>query len=438
MKLIAFCFLVLLFFAICCCKSEISVGYRLTLAVPIELIEGFLGEAYLMETDQMPVNFKTALSVEAVDGRYTCSLGVFLGGVKVWTSGHRSKFYTTETCVLELAEDGDLHLKGADERVGWRTGTSGQGVEKLQLLESGNLALIDTMAKIRWQTFNFPTDVLLWGQRLSVATHLTSFPSNATYFFSFEIQHDKSASTSTRAKRKLTSRGLVLFDDKFQNFAQILSQGLEPVRFLALENDTGNLGLYHYSPYDDNFEASFQALDAPCDLPIACSPYGICTLSSGCSCIRISAKDENTSSGACGSVREGLCGEDQAEMLELEVGSVLRSASSKINISKEECGSLCLDDCNCAAALYASGVGGRNIQECSFYDLVRGVRQVKRGSGLSYLVKVPKGEGGIHRKSGLRKWVLILIVAADLLVLSLVLGGIGYYYMIWNKKDEII
>lgn len=82
-----------------------------------------------METNEITPTFKTALSVEAVNGKYSCSLEVFLGDVKVWNSGHYSKFYTSNICVLQLTQDGDLRLKGPKDRVGWRTGTSGQGVQ---------------------------------------------------------------------------------------------------------------------------------------------------------------------------------------------------------------------------------------------------------------------------------------------------------------------
>lgn len=111
------------------CKSDIYNGYRLTLAVPVEYSVGFIGRAFLMETNQMAPNFKAALSVEAVNGKFSCSLEVFLGDVKVWNSGHYSQFYVSEKCVLELTQDGDLQLKGPKNRVGWRSGTSRQGVE---------------------------------------------------------------------------------------------------------------------------------------------------------------------------------------------------------------------------------------------------------------------------------------------------------------------
>lgn len=82
-----------------------------------------------METDQTEPNFRTAVSVEALDEKYSCSLDIFLGNVKVWSSGHFSRFYTADKCMLEFTEDGDLQLKGQKERIGWRSGTSGQGVQ---------------------------------------------------------------------------------------------------------------------------------------------------------------------------------------------------------------------------------------------------------------------------------------------------------------------
>lgn len=83
-----------------------------------------------MESDRTKPSFRAALSVEAVEARkYSCSLEVFIGDVKVWNSGHYSKYLVSDECILELTADGDLQLKGPNDEVGWRTGTSGQNVE---------------------------------------------------------------------------------------------------------------------------------------------------------------------------------------------------------------------------------------------------------------------------------------------------------------------
>ncbi|KAK3017488.1 hypothetical protein RJ639_005992 [Escallonia herrerae] len=448
MKLFVFA-LVVQFFTCVSCSSDVQIGYQVTLAVPVAYTRGFTGRAFLMEIEQMVPNFRVALSVEAVDKSYSCSLDVFLGDVRVWSSGHLSRFYTMDRCALELTLDGDLRLKGQNDKVGWRTGTFGQGVKRLNLLKTGNLVLVDALDIIIWQSFNFPTDIMVWGQRLDVETRLTSFPKNSNSFYSFEIQRDKIALYLNSGKWKfsywefkpsknrnitfvgLATKALEIYNDEGQKIAQIPSRGPEPLRFLALGNKTGNLGLYHFSPGMGKFEASFQALNATCDLPLACKPYGICTFSNTCSCIRLITRGEGSSSDCSEGIPEGFCGRHRVEMLDLQgVSSILRATLTKVNItSKEVCADLCIDDCTCVAALHTSGQDcGVIFQECALYGEVRGVKQVERGSGSSYMVKVLKGSHGGHGKSsGLKKWVLIGVGVGDGLIIILVLGGVGYY-----------
>ncbi|XP_022722786.1 G-type lectin S-receptor-like serine/threonine-protein kinase SD2-5 [Durio zibethinus] len=453
MKLYLCCILVLLVNHRSC-DSFIHVGHRISLAVPLEYSAGFIGRAFLIDGNQVEPNFRVALSAEAIKGKYSCSLEIFLGDVKVWNSGHYSQFYTSEVCVLELTEDGDLQLKGAKERLGWRTGTSGQGVERLQILKTGNLVLVDVLNQIKWQSFNFPTDVMLWGQRLDVATRLTSFPRNSTSFYTFEIQHNKIALYLNSGKLKysywefkppknrnitfveLGSKGLEFFNDKHKKIAQIASWRIQPLRFLALGNKTGNIGLYFYSPNTQKFEASFQALNSTCDLPLACKPYGICTFSNACSCIRLITKENDMNSDCNEGTSRQLCGGSQVEMLELNgVSSVLRDAPKRVNVSKTACASLCLDDCKCVAALYSSGKEATNFQECSLYRLAAGIKQVERGTGLSYMVKVPKGTRDNHNKPSVKKWVLIVVGVVDGLIIILFLAGLAYHLIQKRRKN---
>lgn len=110
-------------------ESSVDIGYQIMVAVPVEYDMSFIGRAFLFETNQTSPNFRVALSIEPFNGKYSCSLEVFVGDFKVWDSGYYSKFYVTEKCFLELTMDGDLRLKGPNERLGWKTGTSGQGVK---------------------------------------------------------------------------------------------------------------------------------------------------------------------------------------------------------------------------------------------------------------------------------------------------------------------
>ncbi|KAK4771278.1 hypothetical protein SAY87_031810 [Trapa incisa] len=445
-------------------KSDLPVGYRLTLAIPSEYTSGFIGRAYLMENDINKPTFRAALSVESVEaGKHSCSLEVFIGDVRVWNSGHYSRFLVSDECILEMTADGDLQLKGPGDRVGWRTGTSGQNVERMQMLRTGNMVLVDAENSIKWQSFNFPTDTMLWGQRLDVATRLTSFPRNSTYFYSFEIQHDRVALFLNSGQFKysywefrpsknrnityvqLGWRGLELLDVHGKKIAQVLPfrrPGQEAPRFLALNNGTGNMGLYYYSPEEAGFSPDFRAVNDTCSLPTACRPYGICTFSNDCSCIRFTTGtgSHNEQGSQCGNeLSEDPCeGLGRFEMVELDgVTSVLQGGSMGINMSKGECRRRCLEDCTCLAALYDF----RNFSgasRCYSYGVMVGIRQIDRSRGLAFMVKVPKGaaQSGGRGRSNPKRWVLVLVGVVDGIIIVMVAGGVVYYYVIRKRRER--
>lgn len=314
------------------------------------------------------------------------------------------------------------------------------------------MVLVDELNLIKWQTFNFPTDIMLWGQRLNVETRLTAFFNNSTSFYSFEIQRDKIALYLNSGKWKysywefkpsnnqnlsfigLASKGLEIFNDQNQKIAKLQSERIEPLRLLALGNQTGNLRLYYFSAAKGKFEASFQALNTKCDLPLACKPYGICTFSGECSCIRLITRGDKSDSDCSNGVSKGFCGRNDVEMFELHgVSNVMKSSYEKVNISKEICANLCIGDCHCVAALFT------NSKVCFLYGEVSGgVKQVQRGNETSsYMIKVLKGSGEGHGKSsGLKKWVLVVIGVADGLVIFVALGGL-VYYLIWKRRKDL-
>ncbi|XP_010503864.1 PREDICTED: G-type lectin S-receptor-like serine/threonine-protein kinase At5g24080 [Camelina sativa] len=453
MKFYTFTFLIFLFSMLQGhCKSDINLGHSLTLTSPLEYAPGLMGKAYIMETESSSSTrepgFKAALTMgssDKDDGKYLCSLQVFLGDVRVWSSGHYSKMYVSSKCIIELTKDGDLRLKSSNKHVGWRSGTSGQGVERLEIQSTGNLVLHDAKNLIKWQSFNFPTDVMLSGQRLDVATQLTSFPNDSTLFYSFEVLRDKIAlflnlnnlkysywEYKPRDRNKtvnfvrLGPKGLDLFDDN----SHIIGRIEQPLsRFLALGNKTGNLGLYSYKPEKGKFEATFQAVSDTCDLPVSCKPYGICTFSKSCSCIKaVSNGDCSSNVEEAVSVKR-LC---DHEMVELEgVTTVLRNGTQVRNVRKERCEELCKKDCECAAASYSV-----SDESCVMYGIVMGVKQIERVSGLSYMVKVPKGVRLSGEKPNVKKWVVGLVGGIDGFVILLLLSGLVFYFIRKRQKSS--
>jgi len=282
---------------------------------------------------------------------------------------------------------------------------------------------------------------MVLGQSLNVATRLTSFPPNSTFFYSFEVQTQKISLYLNTPKSKysywefnppntnnlsfitLNAEGLDFFNAPGNKIATIPSGTPQSLSFLALGNKTGNLGLYYYSSDNGNFEASFRALKTSCEHPLACSPYGVCTFSNSCSCIRLETEKKGASR-ECGEEMSGeFCGGIEGEMVELEgVSSILRGDRRRVNVSKEECGEWCLEDCECTAALHY-------WKECYVYREVIGVKQIEKGRGLSYMVKAPKGSWLRPQDSGsFNKWVLTVVCVVEGFLLIAASGGIAYLF----------
>ncbi|CAN8254729.1 unnamed protein product [Cochlearia groenlandica] len=442
-------------------KSDIKLGFTLTLSSPTIYTPKFIGKAYIMERDSSQTKepgFKAALTLESNDkddGRYLCSLQVFLGDVRVWSSGHYSKMFVLNKCIVELTKDGDLRLKSNNKRVGWRSGTLGQGVERMEIQDTGNLVLLDAMNNIKWQSFNFPIDVMLNGQRLDVATRLTSFPKDTTlFYYTFEVLREKIALSININKNlkysyweykpieenrtinfvTLGSKGLEIFDDNSLIIGRIEQ---DSVRFLAVSNKTGNLGLYSYKPEKGKFEAMFEAISNTCDLPTTCKPYGVCTFSKSCSCIKF------TSNGDCNDEDEEsvsmskLC---DHEMIELKgVTTVLRDGTQVTrNVSKEKCEELCKKECECKALSY-------NVldESCVMYSVVIGVKEIEKrvmmNNGSSYYMVKMIPKGGVRfsdEKSNVRKWVFGLVGGIDVFVILMVFFGFGFYFIRKRRKSS--
>jgi hypothetical protein len=113
-------------------SADFPLGGQATVQLPPAPYQpGFAARAVVLDAKQghrQPA-FAAAVSAEAGAGRCTCSLVVLLGGVKVWASDHLEKFVPAALCRLELTEDGQLRLTDGAGKVGWLSGTAGQGVK---------------------------------------------------------------------------------------------------------------------------------------------------------------------------------------------------------------------------------------------------------------------------------------------------------------------
>lgn len=122
-------FLLFTFFLQTFSSLDFPIGSNVSVPVPSIYQPGFRERAYVLDSLSNSPKFGAALNVEAISGKYFCSLIVLFDDLKVWASDHVVKFIPAGTCVLELTCDGNLELKDQFGLIGWQSDTSHQGVK---------------------------------------------------------------------------------------------------------------------------------------------------------------------------------------------------------------------------------------------------------------------------------------------------------------------
>ncbi|KAJ0669748.1 putative bulb-type lectin domain-containing protein [Helianthus annuus] len=82
----------------------------------------------------------------------------------IWSANRDSP--VSEGAILNFTATGELVLQDVDGRTVWSTNTAGKSVVGMNLTDSGNLRLFDVNGSVVWQSFDYPTDCLLPGQKL--------------------------------------------------------------------------------------------------------------------------------------------------------------------------------------------------------------------------------------------------------------------------------
>ncbi|CAL4973377.1 unnamed protein product [Urochloa decumbens] len=361
--------------------------------------------------------FVAAVNAEAADGpagAYACSLVLLLGGVKVWASDHLEKFAARALCRLELTEDGQLRLTDGAGKVGWLSGTAGQGVKALHLDgKIGNLVLIDAQNRTRWQSLDDPTDKFLRGQNRALPAYFitSTIDETSSPFYSLELDGDKitayihvgdttsysywelaapASANRTMASARLDGSGLKMLDAEGVTAVQISPPVKKPpLSFMALAGD-GNLEMFYYDARRRRFRVSYKALGL-CELPLSCGVRQVCSGAGTCKDFAAYADTPARAGGA-------KC------MVHLRgVTTVLRPAVAAAplvaGVTLRQCVARCAINISCSAALYVEDDAAADEDHgmCEHYTLAAGAREVTDDGSRrrhSYWVKLPAAAGG--------------------------------------------
>ena len=231
---------------------------------------------------------------------------------------------------LRLRRHGALVLLSGIEGDIWEADTeSAVDVIALELLEKGNLVLKDRTERIVWESFDFPTDTLLPGQKLTRNTVLLSnraAGSHLSGFYTFAFNDDNvlyltyrgpdvSSVYWPRQYRNINAQGrtnfnntrLAMLDEKgfFSSSDSLVfhtsDYGKSRRRRLTLDHD-GLLRAYSLNNLTGEWEVVWVPPIGVCDVDGHCGAYGVCFYAPEptCSCpLRFIRKNKTDWSQGC-------------------------------------------------------------------------------------------------------------------------------------------
>ncbi|KAL2247556.1 G-type lectin S-receptor-like serine/threonine-protein kinase At4g27290 isoform X5 [Sesamum indicum] len=310
--------------------------------------------------------------------------------VVVWVANRNEPVPDSGEVLLALAGNGDLVISSAG-RVVWSTNSSGVAASPvLQLLDTGNLVLVDGESESSaqgyiWQSFDYPTDTWLPGMKMiddidaGVEKYLISWkdwddPSPGDFIFRIQNQGlPELVMFRGTMKRYRTGHWNGIYFNGIPRFPAIfkpevvfrgerLISMVEPYDSSILKRVTleksGIICLYTMNARKDKWNPVYPSPRDPCDEYSQCGPYGICRIDRAikCECFKGFAPKSHQDwdiqdwSDGCSRARPLNCegGDGFVEVRGVKHPDMLQFWLNS-SMSLDECRAMCLRNCNCTA-----------------------------------------------------------------------------------------
>uniref|UniRef100_A0A1D1XT90 Receptor-like serine/threonine-protein kinase n=1 Tax=Anthurium amnicola TaxID=1678845 RepID=A0A1D1XT90_9ARAE len=291
---------------------------------------------------------------------------VWVAGADLWV-GRRS--------YLCLTEAGELVLFDSSRgMVAWASNTSDSSVSSADLLDDGNLVLLNRAQDVVWQSFGTPSDTLLPGQKLtppqtlraagrsSVSSYYTlsmdaggqlklSWETNVTYW-----KTQAPAAQPPLAAFFTGDGALKLLDGMpsavWSTYGDDHGDPAVGFRFLRLDVD-GNLRMYSWAEESRSWRSVWQAVQNQCDVFATCGLHGVCFFNSsgaaGCKCPFGSSSGSISTSCLAPYNQNCRSGATVAVLEHTFLYGVYPPEDASLQLSSEQCIRSCLQDPSCTS-----------------------------------------------------------------------------------------
>ncbi|KAI3816306.1 hypothetical protein L1987_15999 [Smallanthus sonchifolius] len=293
--------------------------------------------------------------------------------------------------ILNLTATRELVLQDVDGSTVWTTNTTGKSVAGLNLTDDGNLVVFDINSMVVWQSFDYPTDCLVPGQRLFQGQQLIPSVSSTNWtaqngLFSLQVT-DKGLFAYVGSNPPQAYYGNPVFGNdtnKGRRYIRFLNGSLslfilsaEPsdpdevitipqassVQYIKLMPD-GHLKVFEWQARWLVVADLLNGYLGECNYPLACGRNALCSGDQQCSC-PVSSSNGIDYFGAvnhrqrnlgCYGITPLTCNAIQGQnVIALENVTYFNIVVDMEKVDIETCKQACVNNCSCKAAIFQYG-----------------------------------------------------------------------------------
>ncbi|XP_009800813.2 G-type lectin S-receptor-like serine/threonine-protein kinase At5g35370 [Nicotiana sylvestris] len=391
--------------------------------------------------------------------------------VVVWSANRNLP--VSDSAELRLSVDGLALFDDSGDPI-WSTkplhSRSSSFVSSMQLLESGNLLLMDQLNNSLWESFDFPTDTVVLGQRLPVGKSLVSSEEkdeleegdyefalakndallqwNEMVYWKLTMETKAFRDTNTQVEyMNIKSNGLFLVGANGTEIAVqvILGELKSPDFRVAKLEENGQFSIKRFSK--GNWLSEFSAPSDSCRVAFTCKKLGVCD-GGRCSCapgFRVSSEVN----GSCAPIDRNLVMPDSCNAslnvnvtelgnsvsyLKLENGmdyfandfteAVMRDVSLSV------CQDLCSKNCSCLGIFHDQSSGSCYMIENFLGSILRGSNSGSGRGRLGYIKVISQpssfdpNDDLSDKRSKFPVVAIVLLPSSAVLFILVIMAGI--------------
>ncbi|KAG8383905.1 hypothetical protein BUALT_Bualt04G0062700 [Buddleja alternifolia] len=387
----------------------------------------------------------------------------------VWSANRNQPI--SESSQVRFTTDGLAIYNDSGHPI-WSTPRNLSSISSMHLMETGNLVLLDALNDTVWESFDFPSDVLVAGQKLQVGKSLVSSLNdddlsegsyrlmvvNTDAMLQWNEMNYWKLSMDPKAFREknfpveylvMNFTGVYLMGQNGQQIVikvvlhdsnDVSGNSSNFLKILKLDHN-GLFSIIKINLMDQSSEKEFRGPADSCQIPFICQKLGVCTNGGSCQCASAFHIDSKMNNGDCSPTDSSLALPSPCNVSSSSSSSSDATSIKYLNLRNDldyfsndfmepvmvrdlsSCQNLCSRNCSCLGVFYSQNSGSCYMIRNYLGSLViksSSTRNANRFGYVKTIVVGNKNGDSYNKKSDFPILAVVLLPSSGILVIALV------------------